>query len=437
MLIGVVAAAVTAVAMVVLIGRLAGFSKVRDVLAEAHPEWLIVCVLGQMLVFAGYAGAFRWTVRADDGPTVALGLSIRVVLASFAATQVFSFAGIGGLAVMYLVLRRYERDAQAAAVRLIGLNTAVYLVFGVIGWFAAAVALATGDAPLGMTVPWLIAIPIVMLAARWFSAPNRVTRWTEARSGVIRRALGTGIGATAWVRRRLTDTGSRPLFCWAACYWIGDIASLWAALNAFGGHPGLVALTAAYTTGYLVQSLPIPLIATAGVDTATVLLLRTVGVPLDVALLGVVTHRVFAFWIPLVPGSVFALTLLPTQLRSRRRSFRRQSRTKASSTLTAWQHSNSPQPTPSSRPRSRHPRTAATARWLSSCSTSRVTSQLPNDRTERACSVSMWRPAKPGQRSQWGRPVECSPNERHRTPTSSSPWPRRHMATSCRRPEQC
>ena len=71
-----------------------------------------------------------------------------------------------------------------------------------------------------------------------------------------------------------------------------------------------MALTAAYTTGYLVQSLPIPLIATAGVDTATVLLLRTVGVPLDVALLGVVTHRVFAFWIPLVPGSVFALTLL-------------------------------------------------------------------------------------------------------------------------------
>ena len=310
MLIGVVAAAVTAVAMVVLIGRLAGFSKVRDVLAEAHPEWLIVCVLGQMLVFAGYAGAFRWTVRADDGPTVALGLSIRVVLASFAATQVFSFAGIGGLAVMYLVLRRYERDAQAAAVRLIGLNTAVYLVFAVIGWFAAAAALAIGDAPLGMTVPWLIAIPIVVLAARWFSAPNRVTRWTEARSSVIRRALATGVGATAWVRRRLTDPSSRPLFCWAACYWIGDIASLWASLNAFGGHPGLVALTAAYTTGYLVQSLPIPLIATAGVDTATVLLLRTVGVPLDVALLGVVTHRVFAFWIPLVPGSVFALTLL-------------------------------------------------------------------------------------------------------------------------------
>jgi uncharacterized membrane protein YbhN (UPF0104 family) len=309
MLIGIVAAAAAGVAMVALVGRVAGFSEVRDSLAEADFEWLIVCVVGQLMVFAGYAGAFRWTVRADRGPSVSLGVSIRVVLASFAATQVFSFGGIGGLAVMYWVLRRFERDAHATAVRLIGLNTSVYLVFGMIGWCAAAVALGASDAPLGMTVPWLVGIPVVILAARWFTAPTRADRWLEARPGVLRRALATGVGAAVWVRRRLNDGDSRPLFFWATCYWVGDIACLWAALNAFGADPGLVPLTAAYTTGYLVQSLPIPLIATAGVDTATTLLLRTVGVPLDIALLGVVTHRVFAFWIPLLPGSVFALTL--------------------------------------------------------------------------------------------------------------------------------
>jgi uncharacterized membrane protein YbhN (UPF0104 family) len=206
-------------------------------------------------------------------------------------------------------LRRFERDAQAAAVRLIGLNTAVYLVFGTIGWCAAAVALGADAAPLGMTVPWLVGLPVVLLAARWFTAPRRANRWIEARPGAMRRSLATGVGAAVWVRERLNDRGSRPLFYWASCYWVGDIACLWAALNAFGADPGLVPLTAAYTTGYLVQSLPIPLIATAGVDTATTMLLRTVGVPLDLALLGVVTHRVFAFWIPLLPGSVFALTL--------------------------------------------------------------------------------------------------------------------------------
>jgi uncharacterized membrane protein YbhN (UPF0104 family) len=126
---------------------------------------------------------------------------------------------------------------------------------------------------------------------------------------VIRRALATGVGAAAWVRRRVNDPTSRPLFGWAVCYWLGDVASLWAALRAFGADPGVVRVAAAYTTGYLVQSLPIPMIATAGVDTATTLLLRTVGVPLDLALLGVVAHRLFAFWLPIVPGSLFALTL--------------------------------------------------------------------------------------------------------------------------------
>ena len=313
--IGVLAAAVAAVAMVAVIGRVAGFAEVRDSLADARFEWLIVCLIGQVLVFAGYAGAFRWTVRADGGPRVPLRTSLRVVLASFAATQLFSFAGIGGLAVMYWVLRRFEHDGRAAAIRLIGLNTAVYLVFGAIAWPVAAFSLLTAEAPLSMTVPWLVGLPIVLLAARWFTAPSRLERWVEPRPGVIRRALATGVGAAAWVRRRLGDRSSRPLFGWAACYWLGDIASLWAALRAFGADPGLLAVTAAYTTGYLVQSLPIPMIATAGVDTATTLLLRSVGVPLDLALLGVVTHRLFAFWLPIVPGSIFALTLSRLSMR--------------------------------------------------------------------------------------------------------------------------
>lgn len=307
--IGVVAALVAGVAVVVLIGRFAGFAHLGDALDDAAFGWLVVCVIGQTVVFTGYAGAFRWAVRAEGGPRVALGTSVRVVMASFAATQVFAFGGIGGLALMFWVMRRYERDNQAAAVRLIGLNTAVYLVFGVIGWAAAVIGVFVGDVPLGVTIPWIAGLPVVLLAARWFTAPTHLARWTAPRPGAARRALATGVGAAAWVRRRVVDRRSRPLFGWAACYWIGDIASLWAGLRAFGAEPGLVPLTAAYTTGYLVQSLPIPLIATAGVDTATTLLLRAVGVPLDLALLGVVAHRVFAFWIPVIPGSVMAFTL--------------------------------------------------------------------------------------------------------------------------------
>jgi uncharacterized membrane protein YbhN (UPF0104 family) len=118
-----------------------------------------------------------------------------------------------------------------------------------------------------------------------------------------------GIGAAAWTRDMVADPRRRSMFTWIAGYWLGDIASLWAALHAYGSGPGIPTVTIAYATGYLAQSAPIPFIATAGVDAATAFLLQLLGVRLDVALAGVLTHRVFAFWLPVIPGSVFALTL--------------------------------------------------------------------------------------------------------------------------------
>ncbi|HEX6659808.1 MAG TPA: lysylphosphatidylglycerol synthase domain-containing protein, partial [Ilumatobacter sp.] len=275
----------------------------------ADPVWLVGCALGQVLVFTGYAGVLRRAIAVDGGPPVHVGFSVRLALASFAATQLFSLAGVAGLAMVYWTLRRLGRERQDAAVALIGLNTCVYLVFAAIGWIAAAAALLTGQAGPGMTVPWLIGIPIVMVAAWWFTAPERIERWTAPTPGTFRRALATGVAAAGWARRRVSIHEERRILAWAACYWVGDIVSLGAALQAFGSRPPLVALVAAYTTGYLVQSLPLPFVAGAGVDAATTFLLHAVGVPLEVALVAVVAHRVFAFWIPIVPGCMFAFSL--------------------------------------------------------------------------------------------------------------------------------
>jgi uncharacterized membrane protein YbhN (UPF0104 family) len=302
--------AVLGVALVVTgVGRLAGFGDLRETLAGADPVWLFGCALGQVLVFAGYAGVLRRAIAVDDGPRVDVGFSLRLALASFAATQLFSLAGVAGLAIVYWALRRLGRDRQDAAVVLIGLNTCVYLVFGAIGWAAAFAALLTGQAQPGITVPWLIGIPVVIAAARWFTSPPRIVRWTAPSSNPLRRALGTGVAAAGWARQRVSNAEDRRMLAWALCYWAGDVASLGAALQAFGDRPPLVALVAAYTTGYLVQSLPLPFIAGTGVDAATTFLLHAVGVPLEVALLAVVAHRVFAFWIPILPGCIFAFAL--------------------------------------------------------------------------------------------------------------------------------
>ena len=306
---GVIGAALAAVLLVTIVGRIVGFSDIGDAIRGASFGWLAVCAAGQAAVFAGYAGALRHAIASDDGPRLPVSLSVRLVFASFAATQLFAFAGAAGMAVVYWVLRRVGLGRRDAAVRLIGLSTAVYLVFGLMGFAAAWWTLAGGTAPGGMILPWLIGFPIVIAAARWFTSPRRVARWTAPSDRLVRKGLATGVGAAAWVRRMTAAPQGAPLFAWAALYWVGDVASMWGALHAFGEGPHLGTLTLVYATGYLVQSLPIPLIATGGVDAATTVLLEIVGVPLEVALVAVIAHRIFAFWIPVIPGSIAALLL--------------------------------------------------------------------------------------------------------------------------------
>lgn len=309
LVLGAVAAVLVGALLIISIGRLAGFAELTDTLDAARWPWLVACAFGQVLVFAGYAGAFRHAVAFDDGPAVPTRASIRVVTASFAMTQLIAAGGAAGLAFTYWALRSIGFATRTALVRLIALNTSVYMVFAMISWLAAGLALLDPDVPLGASVPWLVAVPLIFLAARWFTADVRVGRWTDPDGGRIRDALAVGVGAAAWVRRAIGSDEGRPLFGWALVYWLGDLISLGAALLAFRENPGPIALTVAYTTGYLAQSVPIPLIATGGVDAATTFTLTMVGVPLEAALLGVVTHRIFAFWLPIGPGLWSAVSL--------------------------------------------------------------------------------------------------------------------------------
>lgn len=309
-LLGVGLAVLVAVVVVAAIGRLAGFEELRETLREGEHAWLAVCAFAQLLVFGGYAGVYRNAVRFEDGPRIAPGLSLRVVLATFGLTQVVAAAGAGGLAVTYWTMRKLRFGRRESAVLTLGLNTFVYLVFGLIGWSAALLALITRAAPAAITITWLVAIPVMIAAAAWFTDASRVGRWTAPGGSWLRQALALGIGAASWVRRSLVAPEGTRLLVSATCYWLGGTLSLWAALHAFGSDASPAAILVAFTTGYAAQIVPLPLVATGGVDAATIFALHAVGVPLEVALVAVVAHRVFAFWLPLWPSLLF-VALLP------------------------------------------------------------------------------------------------------------------------------
>ena len=326
-----VAAIVTAV-LVLSIGRLAGFTKLGDTLNGASWGWLGLCAVGQIGVFVGYAGAFRASVAgggdlltepagsgpggtgpgdtetstgtaSPQGPAVGVWYSLKVALAGFGLTQLVAAGGAAGMAFTFWVLRRLGFSKKNAMVQLITLNTAVYFVFGGLGWLGALVGLVDPAVPAAMAGSWLAGFAVVVALARWFTQPHRAATFAAAEDATrTRRALAVGVTAAARVRTCTHTADGRRLMAWSLLYWVGDLVSLWAALRAFGVTVSVAAIVVAYVMGYLAQSVPIHLIATGGVDAATTFTLAAVGVPIEVALLGVVAHRVFAFWLPMIPG---------------------------------------------------------------------------------------------------------------------------------------
>ena len=309
-------AVIVTTVLVAAIGRLAGFTELGDTLSGASWGWLGLCAVGQIGVFVGYAGAFRSSVadsptdRGRSGEQPGVWYSLKVALAGFGLTQLVAAGGAAGMAFTFWVLRRLGFSKQNAMVELIALNTAVYFVFGILGFLGGLAGILDASVPLGMALSWVAGFLVIVALALGFTQRSRGAGTGEyGGPGRLRRALTVGVSAAARVRRATRTADGHRLLAWSLLYWIGDLVSLWAALRAFGVTVSPAAIVAAYTCGYLAQSVPIPLIATGGVDAATTFTLAAVGVPIEVALLGVVGHRIFAFWLPVIPG-VWAATVL-------------------------------------------------------------------------------------------------------------------------------
>lgn len=308
----IVVALLVALGVGTLIAKAAGFSRVRDSLAEAESAWFLVSFFAEVAAFAAYAVVVREALRWRGGPTVPYGLSVHVTLASLGATRVVAAAGAGGLAVTYWCFRRARFTTRDALVRVLGLNTLVYLVFGVGAWLAALLAAlgVFGEAPLALTLPWLVVVPFCLVAARYVTDPARGAPADPTRGSLPRRSLAYAIAGAGWVRQIAPEPAGRRSLLASAVYWGGDIVCLWAALHSVGVSLPLAELVLAYATGYAAMVLPLPLAGVGGVDAAMTFALTAVGVSLAPALVGVAVYRLFGFWVPTIPA-LAALVLLP------------------------------------------------------------------------------------------------------------------------------
>ncbi len=321
-------ALVLAVGAVTLVGQVADFDEVLEALRQADKLWFPVCLVGLFCAYTGYVLGYREVARMHGGPSLPLWTVCRIVAIGFGANVLGSAAG--GLAVDFWALHRAGAGVHDSARRVLGFNTLEWALLGT-GACVAALAVLAGagsDAPLAMTLSWIVVVPVCVVAAAWISSPGRRHRfatldvpepdapgrspkrwlawvWTQARKG-----LADAIGGVLVVRHLLTHPRSHPAgILGFAVYWFGHLFTLYAALRAFGiDDVDLAPLVLAFATGYVATALPLPGGGSGGIEVALAFSLYAVGVPLAPALLAALVYRFFTFWLPIVP----ALALFPT-----------------------------------------------------------------------------------------------------------------------------
>jgi uncharacterized membrane protein YbhN (UPF0104 family) len=311
---------------VALIGQVESYHRLAGALGAASAGWLPLCVLGELLAYAGYILAYRDFARVEGGPVLGMWTVTRVVIIGFGAF-VFGSAP-GGLAVDYWALERATGARHESARRVLGLNTLEWAVLGVFACAASIVVLVRreDDVATPMAIAWLVVVPTCVGLGLWFTQPGRAARYAGLRrmdvpraarrrdlrrrarrvAAVLRVGLADAFGGILVMRALLRHPARYPAGTFGfALYWAGDLIALAAALREFGIDLGPAHLVLAYTSAYIITALPLP-VGGAGTTEATLAwTLNLVGVAYAPGLLAAAVYRGFAFWLPLGPALAF------------------------------------------------------------------------------------------------------------------------------------
>ena len=312
------ASAVATAGVSVLLAAYAGWPHVLHLLYAPHSWlWLLVCLAGEVVAYAGYVLTVRDMARVHGGSEMSVKLSTAAVVGGFgvfAATR-----ASGGFAVDYWAFRRTGAARREALTRVLGLGFLEYTVLSTAALVASALLYLhlDGYAGDGVTLPSLILIPVIVLAL-WATSPRRVGRLSRPRRGLVKRILADSVAGAGYVRRMLASPGEHGLGVLGSfAYWAGDILCLWAALQIVNSQISVAALVLAYSGGYVLTRRSLPAGGAGLLEVALTLALVGMGMHFVPALVGVIIYRLFNFWLPIVP----ALFLLPA-LRDLRAQFR-------------------------------------------------------------------------------------------------------------------
>lgn len=279
-------------------------------------------VIGALIIEAGWtlslAQVYRSAILAFGGHA-SNAQALRVSMGAFTLSRMLPGGGaVGAL----LAGREFTRAGNPAPL--------TFLALVVAGWVSlTSLALLVS---IGITASWLtgglpysmLAVPIATLmglgligiAAR---ASLRHATWRRRVLDLVERVFskwGAGMRRTDFESMLEGEGAIRrwrlgALCGWAATGWVLDAAALWLVFAAFDQRLDLGTLAVGYGAANLIQALPEVTPGWLGVLEGTLAMIYAgFGVPIGVGVVAVLGYRLVSFWIPVVAGIPWALSII-------------------------------------------------------------------------------------------------------------------------------
>jgi uncharacterized protein (TIRG00374 family) len=298
----------------VVLPQLGGVEHTWNRLNNGDAWWIGIALVMELLSMASYIAIFQG-VSVPPGSPITWRESYQITMAGLAATRLLAAGGAGGVAVTAWALRSSGMERREVAERMIAflvLLYGVYMIAMVVCGVGLYTGLFPGAHPFAITIGPAIfgAVVILVFLAVAFVPEDleprlsgltrrnrRLARWV--RSLATAPALLSGGVHFAWQKVRRPDWAMIGTVSW----WGFNIAVLYAAFRAFGSAPPVAVLIQAYFVGLLANLLPLPG-GIGGVDGGMIGALVAFGVSGSLALIAVLVYRLFAFWLPTIPGAI-------------------------------------------------------------------------------------------------------------------------------------
>lgn len=310
--------------------NIAGVGKTLNRIEGGDVWWLALGVALELLSFAGYVVLFRAVLAPDPHPPARVGWreSYEITMAGLVATRLFAAAGAGGVALTAWALRRSGMEPRVVACRMVAFMVLLYVIYAaslLIDGIGLGVGLFPGGGSFAITfVPAMVAAVLFAVAGAiallpgdlerrldgWASSSARAARW-------VARAVTVPALAASGVRTAIDSIRGRdPGLLGALAWWGFDISVLWAMFHAFGSPPPFTVIWMAYFVGMLGNLLPLPG-GLGGVEGGMIGAFAAFNVPLNLAVVAVLSYRAISFWLPTLPGVVAYFQLRRTVARWR------------------------------------------------------------------------------------------------------------------------